>query len=123
MGHLSGANTLSTDYLQQIQAEFAHITAHGEDDLEWWNEGLDLIDQGNLDQAEERFKMLVMSQPDNFDGYEGLAMVYAKLNRLEEALYFSDLAVEKATKLHQKGYIDQAVLRRVQKTRRSIAQN
>ena len=123
MGHLSGVNTLSTDYLQQIQAEFAHITEHGEDDLEWWNEGLDLINRGNLDQAEERFKMLVMSQPDNFDGYEGLAMVYAKLNRLEEALYFSDLAVEKATRLHQKGYIGQVVLGHGQKTRRSIAES
>ncbi len=111
---------MSTNYLQQIQAEFAHITADGEDDLEWWNEGLDLIGQGKLEQAEERFKMLVMSQPDNFDGYEGLAMVYAKLNRLEEALYFSDLAVEKATRLYQDGYIDQVVLGLVQKTRQSI---
>lgn len=111
---------MSTDYLQQIQAEFAHITAHDEDDLEWWNEGLDLIGQGKLDQAEERFKMLVMSQPDNFDGYEGLAMVYTKLNRLEEALYFSDLAVEKATRLYQDGSIDQVVLDLVQKTRQSI---
>ena len=106
--------------MQQIQAEFAHITAHDEDDLEWWNEGLDLIGQGKLEQAEERFKMLVMSQPDHFDGYEGLAMVYTKLNRLEEALYFSDLAVEKATRLYQDGSIDQVILDLVQKTRQSI---
>ncbi len=112
---------LSTDYLQQIQEQYAHITLDGEDDMEWWNEGLNLIDRGDLEKAEDRFKMLVVSQPDNFDGYQGLALVYAKLNRLEEALYFSNLAVDKATKLHKEGYIDQAVLAHVQKTRRSIA--
>ena len=111
---------MSTDYLQQVQAQFAHITPDSEDDMEWWNEGLDLIDQGDLDKAEERFKMLVMSQPDNFDGYQGLALVYTKMNRQEEALYFSDLAVEKATQLHEEGYIDQALLDYVRQTRHSI---
>ena len=56
------------------------------------------------DQAEERVKMLAVSQPAAFHGYEGLA-------------------VEKATRLHQKGYIDQVVLGLVQKTRRSIAES
>lgn len=111
---------MSTDYLQQIQAQFAHITPDGEDDMEWWNEGLDLMDQGDLDKAEERFKMLVVSQPDNYDGYEGLALVYTKMNRLEQAFYFSALAVEKATQLHEQGYIDQAVLDQVRQTRNSI---
>jgi hypothetical protein len=47
-------------------------------------------------------------------------MVYTKLNRLEEAPYFSDLAVEKATRLYQDGSIDQVILDLVQKTRQSI---
>lgn len=111
---------MSTDYLKKIQAQFAHITPDGEDDMEWWNEGLDLIDQNLLDKAEERFKMLVVSQPDNYDGYQGLALVYTKMNRLKEALYFSDLAVEKATQLNKEGYIDQAVIDYVRQTRQSI---
>jgi len=36
--------------------------------------------------------MLVISQPENSDGFEGLSKVYSKMNRIAEAEYFIDLA-------------------------------
>jgi len=50
------------NYLQQIQKEYFNITPYNEDDLEWWNEGLGLIDQGKLIEAEKKFKMLMVSR-------------------------------------------------------------
>ena len=86
---------MTQNYLKQIQKEFSHIEPYDEDDLEWWNEGFDLIDQGELVPAEKKFKMLVVSQPDHSDGFEGLSNVYSKMNRITEAKYFINLAVEK----------------------------
>ncbi|MFQ6115734.1 MAG: hypothetical protein ACE5NG_16865 [bacterium] len=39
-------------YLRQIQKEFSHVRPYEEDDLEWYNEGLDLLEQGKLTEAE-----------------------------------------------------------------------
>ena len=101
---------MTQNYLKQIQKEFSHIEPYDEDDLEWWNEGLDLIDQGELVHAEKKFKMLVVSQPDHSDGFEGLSKVYSKMNRITEAKYFIDLAVEKVKKSVQSGYTDPKIL-------------
>lgn len=98
------------DYLTQMQKEFSHSKQHEEDDLEWWNEGLDLIEQGKLAEAEKRFKMLTLSQPQHSDGFEGLAMVYTKMRRIKEAKYFIDLAVEKVKKYVQSGEADPEIL-------------
>ena len=101
---------MTHNYLKQIQKEYSNIRPYDEDDLEWWNEGLDLIDQGKLTEAEKKFKMLVVSQPDHSDGFEGLSKVYSKMNRITEAKYFIDLAVEKAKKSVQSGYTDSEIL-------------
>jgi predicted Zn-dependent protease len=98
------------NYLKQIQKEFSHIKPYEEDDLEWWNDGLDLIDQGKLAEAEKKFKMLAVSQPDNSDGFEGLSKVYSKMNRIAEAKYFIDFAIEKVKKSIQSGYTDSEIL-------------
>ncbi len=55
--------------------------ACSEDDLEQWNEGLDLIQGGKLVEDEKKFKMLVVSQPHSSDGFEGLSKVYTKMKR------------------------------------------
>ena len=98
------------NYLKQIQKEFSHIEPYDEDDLEWWNEGLDLIRQGMVIQAEKKFKMLVVSQPEHSDGFEGLSKVYSKMDRIAEAKYFIDLAVEKVKKSVQSGHTDPEIL-------------
>jgi thioredoxin-like negative regulator of GroEL len=101
---------LAIDHLKEIQKEFSHIRAHEEDDLEWWNEGLDLLDQEKFAEAETRFKMLVMSQPGHSDGFEGLARVYTKMKRTKEAKYFINLAAERAQNSVRSGFMDQEVL-------------
>jgi hypothetical protein len=100
---------MAQNYLKRIQKEFSHIEPFSEDDLEWWNEGLDLIDQGKLVEAEKKFKMLVVTQPEHSDGFEGLSKVYSKMNRIEEAKYFIDLAVVKAKKAVKAGHTDQEI--------------
>jgi len=84
---------MAQNYLKRIQKEFSHIEPYNEDDLEWWNEGLDLIDEGKLVEAEKNFKMLVVSQPEHSDGFEGLSKVYSKMNRIAEAKYLVALSI------------------------------
>ena len=79
---------MALNYLEQIQKEFSHIKPHEEDDLEQWNERLDLIQGGKLVEDEKKFKMLVVSQSHPSDGFEGLSKVYTKIKRIDEAQVF-----------------------------------
>lgn len=101
---------MAKDYLKKIQEEIPPFTPYEDEDLGWWNEGLDHIDQGQLAEAESKFKMLVICQPDQSDGYEGLARVYSRTKRLKEAKFFIDLAIEKVKKSIEKGYTDEEML-------------
>ena len=66
-----------SDYLEQIKQQYPDIRPYREEeDLEWWNQGLDLIKAGRLDEAEEIFKKLVLAQPEHSDGFNGLGLVY-----------------------------------------------
>jgi len=111
---------MKPNYLKQVQDEYSQIKAYEEDDLEWWNEGLDLIKAGEFTDAEKKFKMLIMSQPENSDGYNGLAMVYSKMERFEEAEYFIDIAIEKVKKSIQAGETDKEMLDIVRNDKREI---
>ncbi len=97
-------------WLTDIQQEFPHIRAYEEDDLEWWNEGLDLLEANQLDEAETLFKKLTLSQPDQSDGFEGLAMVYTRKNDRTKAEFFYRQAIAKAEAMIQKGHADPAIL-------------
>jgi tetratricopeptide (TPR) repeat protein len=101
---------MAHDYLQRIQREFPHIRPYEEDDFEWVNEGLKLLENGKLVEAETKFKMLVLSQPHHTDGYEGLAKVYLQMKRKEEANFFIDLAIEKAKAAIASGEMDPEAL-------------
>jgi tetratricopeptide (TPR) repeat protein len=111
---------LEQNYLKKIKKEFAHIKPYDEDDLDWWNEGLDFIEQDKLDEAEKIFKMLIVSQPHHSDGFEGLAMVYKKMDRKKEAMYFIDLAVEKAREALQAERIEQEILEMILHQKKEI---
>jgi len=54
--------------------------------------------------------MLVVSQPEHSDGFEGLSKVYLKMGRIAEAKYFIDLAVEKVEKSIRSGFTDSEIL-------------
>jgi predicted Zn-dependent protease len=97
---------MAHDYLQRIQKEFPHIRPYEEDDLDWWDEGTILLENGKRVEAETKFKMLVLSQPHHPDGYEGLARVYIQMKRKKEAKFFIDLAIEKAKTAIASGDMD-----------------
>lgn len=101
---------MARNYLKQVQKEFSHIKTHDEDDLEWYNEGLVLLENKKYPEAETKFKMLVVSQPQHPDGYEGLAWVYAKMKRFKEAKYFIDLAVDTVKKSMRTSYSNREAL-------------
>jgi tetratricopeptide (TPR) repeat protein len=101
---------MSTDYLEQVRREIAYIKPHENDDLEWYNEGMTLLRNGQLEAAELKFKELIMSQPEHHDGYHGLARVYQKLGRKDKALFFLQKAISKAKGFLSEGTLDQEVI-------------
>lgn len=86
------------NYIKRIKREINYIRPFENDDLEWYEEGLKLLETGKLREAELKFKELIVSQPESQDGYEGLSLVYEKLGRKDEALFFINEAYNKARK-------------------------
>lgn len=86
------------DYLEEIQKEFSHIKKYQENDFDWRDKGFKLLNKGKLKKAEKIFKKLLMSQPEHFDGAEGLANVYKKMGDKDKALFFVNIAIEKMKK-------------------------
>ncbi len=101
---------MSTDYLDEIKKEIAYIKPHENDDLEWYNEGLTLLENNRLEAAELKFKELIMSQPEHHDGYHGLALVYQKLGRKAESVFFMQEAISRAKVFLDEGTLDQKAL-------------
>lgn len=100
-----------SEYIAQCRKEYPHIRPlEEEEDIEWWNEGLDLIKAGELDAAERTFKKLLLAQPDISDGYNGLGMVYEKRREQDNAELFMREALTKAEGMVQKGFMDAEML-------------
>jgi len=100
-----------SDYLEQIRQQYPDIRPlEEEDDVEWWNQGLDLIKAGDLDAAEEVFKKLVLAQPDMPDGFNGLGLVYEKRGDRPKAEAFLGEAIPKAQGMVEAGYMDAALI-------------
>ena len=97
--------------LEQFRQQYPHIRPYEEeDDIHWWNQGLEFIDAGDLDAAAETFKKLVLAQPEHSDGYNGLGRVYAKKGDRPGAELFLRAAVAKAEQMVHDGDIDAQVL-------------
>jgi len=106
------------NYTKKIIKEINYIKPGENDDLEWYDEGLDLLESNKIAEAELKFKELIVSQPESQDGYEGLALVYEKMGRKEEALYFIKEAINKAKKFLDDATIEELykkTLKRIQK--------
>ena len=100
-----------SDYIEQCRRQYPDIRPlEEEDDIEWWNQGLDLIEAGDLDAAEETFKKLVLAQPDMSDGYNGLGLVYEKRQQRDKAEVFLREAIAKAQRMVERGFMDAALL-------------
>jgi tetratricopeptide (TPR) repeat protein len=88
------APTHLEDYLRRMRSEFPHIRPfEEEDDIHWWNDGLDALQANQLQQAENIFKKLALAQPEHFDGYYGLAQVYQRQHLIPPAILFADEAI------------------------------
>ncbi len=101
---------MGTNYLEQIRKEIAYIKPYENDDLEWYDEGMTLLRSGQLEAAELKFKELMMSQPEHHDGYHGLALVYQKLSRKDEAVFFMQEAISRAKVFLDEGSLEQEAL-------------
>ena len=98
-------------YIEQCTKDYPHIRPlEEEDDIEWWNQGLDLIEAGKLDEAEEIFKKLLLAQPDMSDGYNGIGLVYEKRQERDKAQAFLREAVAKAERMVERGFLEGELL-------------
>lgn len=96
-----------TERIEQIRKEYPQIRPfEEEDDIEWWNEGLDLIKAAKLDEAEETFKKLILAQPNHCDGFNGLGLVYASKADKPAAEMFLREAIAMAEKSVSNGDMD-----------------
>ena len=107
-----------TDLFEQIRNEYPQIRPfEEEDDIHWWNEGLDLIRADKLDEAEAVFKKLALAQPNHTDGVHGLAMVYAKRQDLATAETCFSEAIRRAEKMIEDGDMDAEILQMIRSDR------
>lgn len=99
------------DRLEQIRKQYPQIRPwEEEEDIHWWNQGLDLIQAGDLDAAEETFKKLVLAQPDHPDGFNGLGLVYTQKVDRHAAETFLRAALAKAEQMVRDGQMDVGLL-------------
>jgi hypothetical protein len=94
-------------YLRQIRQEWPHIKPfEEEEDIYWWDEGMEALQANELLLAEAIFKKLIVAQPEHFDGYEGLAQVYQRRGWLPQARLFADEALRLAQAFLHDGSLD-----------------
>lgn len=99
------------EHLRHMRQQFPAIRPFEEDDdIQWWNDGLDALDANRLDLAERIFKKLVLAQPNHFDGYYGLAQVYQRQRRVQPAILFADEAIRLAQASLKDGSLDLSTL-------------
>ena len=107
-------------FLKMLQEEIPYIKAHEEDDWDWYNEGMEFLEKGELEKAEKKFKELILSQPEHHDGYEGLARVYMMKGRLKEAIFLIEEAIKLAERFLEDGSLDIEVLEELKQLREEI---
>ena len=105
--HAGPTPTTLAEHLDCMRQEFPHIRPFEEEnDIYWWNTGWDALKVNQLAQAERIFKKLTLAQPEHFDGYYGLALVYQRRRRLADAILFADEAIRLAVALLPEGDLD-----------------
>ena len=109
-------------FVKKLIKKHPDIKPHKEDDWDWtWaDDGFDFIDAGDFPQAEYMFEQLIVSQPDYFEGYEGLALAYQAQGRQSEAVLLIDHAVKLARTLLRKDGIDRETINELVAEQRQI---
>ncbi len=97
-------------YLKEIKREFPQIKPFENDDLDWHKQATGFLKEEDYDEAEAILKKLCLSQPDHYDGLEGLAYVYYIKGEFEKAAWFMQEAIKRATKFLDYDAIDPNVI-------------
>lgn len=108
--------------LTELSKKYPQIQVGEEDDWDWWQKGLRMLRDGNLTDAVERFEQLIVAQPEHHDGYEGLALTYAKMGRKSEAILLIDHAIALARKFLEEDALDIEVLDEIVAKKKRIEQ-
>ncbi len=115
------APTTLEEQLRRLRSEFPHIRPFAEeDDVNWWNDGLDALQANQLQRAEKIFKKLAVAQPEHFDGYYGLAQVYQRQHQLPQAILFADEAIRLAQVFLADGSLDPIGMQELQEFRSQL---
>jgi len=106
--------------LAELRERHPRIRMHEEDDDKWWSEGMKLLDSGDLPGARRKFEQLIVAEPGHHDGYEGLAIVYRRMGKKEEALPRIEYALVLAKGLFEEKTLDQEILDEIETERKKI---
>lgn len=110
--------TTLEEHLRRMRSEFPNIRPfEEEDDLDWWNDGLDALQTNRLQRAEKIFKKLTLAQPEHFDGYYGLAQVYQRQKLIPQAILFADEAIRLAQAFLADGSLEPSGMQELQEFR------
>lgn len=82
--------------LQKLKTEFPDVEPLSIDSIDAANEANDFIKSKKYYKAKQILKSLIVSAPDDFSGYEGLAKVYRAQGKTAEALFMIDEAIRLA---------------------------
>jgi tetratricopeptide (TPR) repeat protein len=108
-------------HLQTIRAQFPHIKPFAEeDDLYWNDEGMEALHLGSLVRAEQIFKKLLVAQPNHFDAYYGLSLVYKQQRQFSRAILFADEAIRLAQAFIDDGSLDPITFEELRSHRASL---
>jgi tetratricopeptide (TPR) repeat protein len=98
------------DYIEEIRREITYITAYHHEDDDWYFEGQAFLELGRFEEAELKFKELLLSQPEHPDGYQGLAYTYEAQGDFDKAAFFIAEAVRRAASFLEDDALDPEVM-------------
>jgi tetratricopeptide (TPR) repeat protein len=96
--------------LAKIRLEFPEISLHQEGSWAWQAKGMSLLECGATKAAADQFKKLILAEPEQYEGYEGLALALRQLGDKNAALLFMAEAVSQAQRLLAEGSLDSDIL-------------
>jgi len=106
--------------LAELKQKHPNIRAHEENDEDWWQEGMKMLISDDLEEAEKTFEQLILAEPEQHDGYEGLALVCLHKERKDQALFLIERALALARGFFEEGTLDQEILDEMEEEKREI---
>jgi tetratricopeptide (TPR) repeat protein len=106
--------------LTKLKKKHPNIRAHEEDDDDWWQDGMRMLESGDLEGAEKKFEQLILAEPEHHDGYGGLALVCRERGKKDQALLLIDHALALAMGFFEEGTLDQEILDEMEEEKRKI---